>query len=182
MSSVNIPKGKNLKWEKDVFVDVQIANRFAGANDTSYKQLIQHLLAGDKNNPESCVLILSTKLINKYFAGSMVGKEGVSPTSIRYILAYCIHNELFNSIGDDVVNGFYKKQFLTKGKKRMKKSKNGYNVKVNEEDKYLFPLVFFSKRKKAIIRDKNFRDAVLNWSPFSKGVIAVDCPSKLDYK
>ncbi len=167
--SYKIPQGINMQWANDIFVDVQIANRFATPPNEHYENLIKNLLTTDKNNPaNNLVLVLSETLINKYFAGNRLSQR---ITSIGVIINNLIANKRYNSVGKEICKSFKKKHIDNVGKRV---NLHGVNI----EDKFLFPLVFYSNKKRAIIEDNSFRNAVMKFPTFSKGVTAVSCPSE----
>lgn len=170
-----VPKGLNLKWEKDIFIDAQIANKFASPPNEYYSELINWILAEDKTNPNNnAALMLSEKLIQEYIGGNRLSKQG---TSIGVMINRIIASQRFNSVGMDIIKDFKRKHIFS-----CKQKQRGVYLKCNSKDYDHLPLVFYSNRKLAIIDDTGFLYSVLNFPKFSKGVNAQRSPEKLKYK
>ena len=157
--------------KKDIFIDASIANKFAKPNE-SYRLLIQWLVRIDKENPENnAYLVISDKLKAEYWGGNQCCQHEFG---IRHIYAILQREGRLIPYSADTIQDFIKKQVLP--------NKNRLKIRCGKKDWNHFPLIFFSNRKMAIIQDKAFANAVLNFPPFSKNVIVAHEPHDLDYK
>lgn len=144
---------------KDIFIDAQIANKFASPPNDCYKRLIRWLLTRDVNSPENdAILMISDKLINEYKGGN-IGLNG--GTSIGAIVNLLIRQNRYTKIETPDLKNFINRD-ITKAIKR--------GLQSNQKDWWHFPLVFKSQRKLAIVEDGNFQIDLLNFPRYSRGV------------
>jgi len=156
---------------KDIFIDADIANRFAKPPDESYRNLIKWLLKNDKGKPElNAILMLSDKLIGEYKGGN-VGCCNVN--SIAAILNTVLIELRYVKLKNDDLKHFIKTHITKKIIKDV--------ITCNKKDWWHFPLVFYSDRKMAIVFDNKFRNDLLNFPKFSKGVSVFENPEEKIY-
>jgi hypothetical protein len=157
---------------KDIFIDAQIANKFAKPPSEDYKRLISWLYNNDKNNPKNnAILMISDKLLIEYKGGNQ-GCQ--SATSIVVIINKILIDSRYVKVKSNVINSFVSTKITKKIIKDVLLS--------NKKDWYHFPLVFNSFRKLALVEDKNFANDILNFPRFSKGVMVFPSPEGVNFE
>jgi hypothetical protein len=147
---------------KDIFIDVQIANRFSRPPNDEYKNLIRWLL-----ECEDAYLVVSDKLKNKYWSGGQCLSS--SPTSICHIYDILESEHRLNIKSSKEIKLFQEKYYKDKS----------INLKCNKEDKDHLPIIILSNRQYAIIEDNAFAKVVSQFPKF-KGRVSVQ-PGTYDY-
>lgn len=160
---------------KDIFIDVQIANRFANPPNEHYREFINWLLTNNKKNTASnAVMMLSAKLLQKYEAGC---KNCTKPTSINTIIAIILLERRYTMISNkDIVD--FRKKFVDNPDKKKKLN----FIKCNNEDKDHILLIKRSIRKMMVCNDTNFINSVTQFPKWGKDVRWSRTPEKIPYK
>jgi hypothetical protein len=144
---------------KDIFIDTNIANKFAKPPSDNYKALIKWLFENDKDNPaNNAILMLSDKLIIEYKSGN---NGCTSVSAITSILNAVIQQGRFVKITTKEINDFNRKH-ITNGVKK--------DLKSNKKDWLHFCLIFLSVRKFGIIGDNKFANDVVNFPKYKNYV------------
>jgi hypothetical protein len=156
---------------KDIFIDNNIASRFANPMDKEYKKLLEWLLTYDEkeaNKKNNAFLSVSNKLIAEY---SRSNSNASSPTSIPLIINILTQQGRLNHITNQAIKDF-KAQYFSK--KVIKK------LQSNSEDREHIPVVLLSERKMALSIDDKFITDLNNFAGFE--VTTAKRPEELDYK
>lgn len=155
---------------KDIFIDTEIANTFAGENiSEDYKSLIEWLLSEDDAS-----LVSSKYLRTEYFSGN---QDCLKVYSISHIYVELQSRGKINLIQPESIEAF-KKQFFndTTWKKLNCKRKNSC-------DPLHIITIFLSDRRMALIKDNAFIDDLINFPKFGKTVKAQkELDNQFDYK
>ncbi|MDX2282800.1 MAG: hypothetical protein NW241_01500 [Bacteroidia bacterium] len=149
--------------KKDLFIDTNIASRFANPADPAYKKLIRWLF----NNPEAH-LAVSNKLLQEYIASS---RNAASDSSIPVLISALTREGRLVKINNDQIKRF-KQQYFTKAQCRKLRS--------NSEDRNHIPVVLLSDRKYALSIDELLIQDLLSFPGFT--VRAERRPDRLLYE
>lgn len=157
--------------KKDIFIDNNIAKNFTEPKDEAYKNLIRWLMEYDKNKPEpdenDAFLVVSQKLLVEYIRSSQHNFRG---TSINLITKKLQAEGRLLKIGTEEIKAFKKQHFTPKILKQLK---------CNEEDRDLIPIVLLSDRKFGLSLDQNFTNDLYKIPGFAPTI--ADRPENLPY-
>jgi hypothetical protein len=152
---------------KDIFIDTNIAARFANPNE-HYQQLIAWLKAEDPQNPQNnAYLLISDHLRREYQRTNSHCKKGYS---IITIYSYLQARGRLNAVSNDTIEQF-KREYI---------SKRQWG-KFLSNDKDHIPLVLCSVRKYVLSEDTKFLTDLINFPKFGKDVMYGQSPELLDY-
>jgi predicted nucleic acid-binding protein len=139
---------QNEIMKKDIFIDTNIAGKFANPQDKEYikltKWLIHYVPKDSENKDEYAHLVVSNKLLKEYYRSSM---NAQSSTAIPAIIDQLTRDGRLIIIKNDRIKEFKDKYYTKAVKKRLR---------CNNEDREHFPLVLLSDRKYALSYDDNF--------------------------
>ncbi len=152
---------------KDIFIDNNIACRFANPMDPEMKRLITWIMEYEEGSSDNAVLMVSDKLLREYVA-SCQGAYGV--TSIPTIIGKLTREGRLAKITNAEIKDFQNKYF-TKTVER--------NLRSNEEDRNHIPIVLLSERKFALTNDRNFTYDLAHFPGFK--VLVNSRPENLPY-
>ena len=146
---------------KDIFIDNNIASRFAAPADPEYKSLIKWLISFDKSilKEKNAHLVLSLKIQKEYLESSSLAK---SKTSIAAVVNKLTKQGRINFFTNTEIKEFQNTHFTNKIKKRFK---NQFRNERNRDLDHL-PIILMSDRKKALIIDAEFRNLVNEFPRF----------------
>lgn len=157
--------------KKDIFIDAQIANTFPKPPNKHIEELIKWLIKYDDNNLQNnAYLIINPKLLLEYTGGNQGCSSPKSILSIMTVLKS--KDRLINISTKDI------KKIYSKHRKQIDK------IKITKIDKEFHIPTLLSEqceRKIALIGDKPFLNAILNFKGCKPPIQVVDCPSKTDY-
>jgi hypothetical protein len=156
---------------KDIFIDNNIASRFANPMDKEYKKLLEWLLTyhvKEANKKDNAFLAVSHKLIAEYNRSNF---NASSPTSIPLIINILTQQGRLNHITNQAIKDFQKTYFTPKVKRKLQS---------NSEDREHIPVVLLSERKMALSIDDKFISDLDNFAGFE--VKTAKRPEELDYK
>lgn len=154
---------------KDIFIDNNIASRFANPMDKEYKKLLEWLLFYNENAPnDNAFLAVSHKLIAEYNRSNF---NANSPTSIPLIINILTQQGRLNHITNQAIKDFQKTYFTPKVKRKLQS---------NSEDREHIPVVLLSERKMALSIDNKFITDLSKFAGFE--VTTAKRPEELDYK
>lgn len=129
---------------KDIFIDNNIACRFANPMDPEMKKLIAWLMKYEKDSDDNAILVVSDKLLHEYFA-SCQGAYGT--TSIPMIVNKLTREGRLLKVSNGEIKEFQRDFFTKKVVK---------NLRSNQEDRNHIPVVLISERKYALTNDEKF--------------------------
>ncbi len=153
---------------KDIFIDSNVASRFAHPIDEAYKKLVAWLMTYDeKQTSENAYLAVSLKLIHEY---NRSNREVFANTAIPLIIAKLQRENRLHKIENQEIKDFQKKYFT---KNILKK------LQSNSEDRAHLPVVLLSDRKMALSIDDNFLKDLLIFKKFK--VTVAKRPELLPY-
>ena len=157
---------------KDIFIDAQIANTFAGSNLCQHvKDLIDWLLTIDPINHDNEAHLVSSQYIRaEYWGGN---NHCLKEYSIVSIYTELQKRDRINFKGKEEIEKF-KRENISKKKWGKLKSK--------ENDKNHIPLVFLSDRKMVLSNDNSFIEDLINFPKFGNDVKLARTPKDLNYK
>jgi hypothetical protein len=154
---------------KDIFIDNNIASRFANPMDKEYKKLLEWLLFYNENAPnDNAFLAVSHKLIAEYNRSNF---NASSPTSIPLIINILTQQGRLNHITNQAIKDFQKRYFTPKVKRKLQS---------NSEDREHIPVVLLSERKMALSIDDEFIKDLNKFAGFE--VTTAKRPEELDYR
>jgi hypothetical protein len=129
----------------DIFIDTNIASRFANPRDPEYIKLYDWLRANDEKNPnKSAFLVVSKKLLVEYMRSN---RDYDGQQNIVAIVALLREQNRLTEITNTQIKDFQQKHFTKAVEKKLK---------CNHEDREHIPVVLLSDRKFALAIDKNF--------------------------
>ena len=156
----------------DIFIDNNIASKFANPADPEYKELIRWLMDNHKlsegQDDDRAYLVVSQKLIAEYIRSC---RDASGSTSIPMIINKLTQEGRLVRISNQQIKDF-KIQFVTKAVEKKLRS--------NNEDRDHIPVVLLSDRKYALTYDENFTYDLENFPGFT--VIVKSRPEELPYK
>ena len=156
----------------DIFIDNNIASKFANPADPEYKELIRWLMDNHKlsegQDDDRAYLVVSKKLMAEY---SRSCRDAAGNTSIPMIISQLTRDGRLELISNQQIKDF-KNQFFTKAVEKKLRS--------NNEDRDHIPAVLLSDRKYALTYDENFTYDLENFPGFT--VIVKRRPEELPYK
>lgn len=127
---------------KDIFIDADIANAFAGIPD-GWGDFIDWLI--DKESKYNSIIVYSNALYHEYDNGN---KGCAKETSILSILDRMIQEGRYIKITNKQIESF-NSTYCTK-----------FDFTCNYKDRQHFALIFLSDRKMALIKDNKFASDV----------------------
>lgn len=130
---------------KDLFIDTNIASRFANPMDPEYKKLLAWIFTYDPANPaENACLVVSKKLLGEYYASA---RHAPQATAIPAIIDMLVRQGRQILVTNDQIKEFKHHHF---SKAIIKK------LRSNQQDREHIPVVMLSHRKFALAIDSNF--------------------------
>jgi len=159
---------------KDIFIDSEIANKFADPPNQHYKDFVDWLIKYDeKNKQNNAWIVYSNKLYTEYTRGAYhCNKE----TAIATIIDTMIQQERFTKISAKQISEFQTKHFTKTIWKDLRCKRKGSN------DPDHIPVVFLSVRKMALCDDDDLSHDLINFPRFKKDVKVASSPELLPYK
>lgn len=158
--------------KRDIFIDNNIASKFANPADPEYKSLIKWLMdnhpIGDGKEDDRAYLVASKKLIEEY-SGSC--KDARSSTAILLIVGKMTSEGRLIKITKDQIKAFQEVHFTKAVEK---------NLRSNNEDRNHIPVVLLSERKYALTYDVNFTYDLEHFPGFK--VLVRKRPEDIPYK
>lgn len=130
--------------KKDIFIDNNIACRFANPMDPEMKKLINWIMKNEEGSDDNAILVVSDKLLHEYMASSQ-GTYG--STSIPMIVSKLTKEGRLLKISNAEIKEFQRTYF----KKKVEKA-----LRSNQEDRNHIPVVLLSDRKFALTNDEKF--------------------------
>lgn len=159
--------------KKDIFIDNNIASKFANPQDEEYIKLTKWLLEYNKADVENkdnyAHLIVSQKLLVEYTRSNQNATGG---TSIPIIIDKLTRDGRLIKISNAEIKDFKDKNFTKTIEKKLK---------CNIEDREHIPVVLLSNRKLVLSRDDNFAYDLKKIFKRYK-VIVEKRPQDLEYK
>ncbi len=156
----------------DIFIDNNIASKFANPADPEYKALIQWLMDNHEiaqgAADDRAYLVVSQKLLAEY---SRSCRDAAGITSIPMIVNKLTQEGRLVKISNLQIKNF-KNQYFTKTVEKKLQS--------NSEDREHIPTVLLSDRKYALTYDDNFKYDLEHFPGFT--VIVEKRPEDLPYK
>lgn len=153
--------------KRDIFIDNNIACRFANPMDPEMKKLITWIMHNEKDNEDNAFLVVSDKLLHEYFA-SCQGAYGM--TSIPMIVNKLTREGRLVKISNAEIKEFQHKYFTKKVEK---------NLRSNQEDRNHIPVVLLSERKYALTNDDKFTYDLEHFPGFK--VLVCSRPENMPY-
>ncbi len=155
----------------DIFIDNNIASKFANPADPEYKELIRWLMdnheIGEGQNDDRAYLVVSQKLLAEYLRSC---RDASGATSIPMIINKLTKEDRLVRITNQEIKDF-KSQHFTKAVEKKLRS--------NNEDRDHIPTVLLSDRKYALTYDENFTYDLEHFHGFA--VIVKSRPEELPY-
>ncbi len=156
----------------DIFIDNNVASKFANPADPEYKALIQWLMDNhdieDGAEDDRAYLVVSQKLLAEY---SRSCRDASGATSIPMIVSNLTKEGRLVRVTNQEIKDF-KTLYFTKTVEKKLRS--------NNEDRDHIPPVLLSDRKYALTYDDNFTYDLEHFPGFT--VIVKSRPEDLDYK
>ena len=156
----------------DIFIDNNIASKFANPADPEYKALIQWLMnnhdISEGAADDRAYLVVSQKLLAEY---SRSCRDAAGITSIPMIVNKLTQEGRLVKITNQQIKDF---------KNKKKKKKVEKKLQSNNEDREHIPTVLLSDRKFALTYDDNFKYDLEHFPGFT--VIVGKRPEDLPYK
>ena len=156
---------------KDIFIDAQVANKFAKPPDEHYSDLSDWLW--DNNNSdknENAHLVVCQKLINDYFRGN---RHCAKSRSICSIYDKMMREDRILKKTSKEIEDFQKKYFRWKDI-RCKRT--------GSSDPSLIPLIFLSKRKIGLSDDEHLLYDIINLPQWKDKAKIERHPKELNYR
>lgn len=158
--------------KRDIFIDNNIACRFANPVDPNYKDLVAWLndnhVIPENQEDDRAYLVVSNKLLKEYFSSC---RGAFATNAIPNIVGKLMKQGRLVKISNEQINEF-KATFFSKTVERKLTS--------NAEDRNHIPVVLLSDRKMALTNDENFTSDLVNFPGFT--VVVSDRPEKISYK
>lgn len=132
----------------DIFIDNNIASKFANPADPEYKALIRWLMENhvieEGKEDDRAYLMVSKKLISEY---SRSCRNALSVTSIPMIIDKLTKEGRLVCVTNPEINDFKTKYFTKTVEKKLRS---------NEEDRNHIPIVMLSDRRYVLTYDEDF--------------------------
>lgn len=158
--------------KRDIFIDNNIACRFANPVDPNYKNLVAWLndnhVIPENQEDDRAYLVVSNKLLKEYLSSC---RGAFATNAIPNIVNKMLREGRLVKISNDQINEF-KSAYFTKAVERKLTS--------NAEDRNHIPVVLLSERKMALTNDEKFTYDLVNFPGFT--VIVSDRPEQIPYK
>lgn len=154
--------------KKDIFIDNNIACRFANPMDPKMKKLINWIMKNEEGSEDNAILVVSDKLLHEYIA-SCQGANG--STSIPMIVGKLTKEGRLLKISNAEIKEFQRKYFTKKVEK---------SLRSNQEDRNHIPVVLLSDRKYALTNDEKFTYDLEHFPGFK--VLACSRPENMPYE
>ncbi len=158
--------------KRDIFIDNNIASKFANPADPEYKELIRWLMDNHEiskgKDDDRAYLVVSQKLMTEYIRSC---RDSSGSTSISMIINTLTKEGRLVRISNQLIKDF-KSQYFTKAVEKKLRS--------NNEDRDHIPAVLLSDRKYALTYDENFTYDLEHFPSFT--VIVKSRPEELPYK
>lgn len=158
--------------KRDIFIDNNIACRFANPIDSNYKSLVawlndNHIIPHDQED-DRAYLVVSNKLLQEYFASC---RGALSTNAITNIVNKLMREGRLVKISNEQINTFRNTYFSKAIEKKLKS---------NAEDRNHIPVVLLSDRKMALTNDDKFTSDLEFFPGFT--VIVSNRPEQIPYK
>ena len=154
--------------KKDIFIDNNIATKFAGTTNVHYQEIANWLM----ETPDA-YLVISESLRKEYFRSNEHCNKSFSIISIYHTL---IAAGRLISKSKQEIELFKNKYFDKKVWRGLRCKRKG------SDDPSHMALVYLSDRRMALSDDINFIFDLQNFPRFGSKVTAASWPSNLDYK
>lgn len=154
--------------KKDIFIDNNIACRFANPMNPEMKKLINWIMKNEEGSDDNAILVVSDKLLHEYMASSQ-GTYG--STSIPMIVSKLTKEGRLLKISNAEIKEFQRTYF----KKKVEKA-----LRSNQEDRNHIPVVLLSDRKFALTNDEKFTYDLEHFPGFQ--VLVSSRPENLPYE
>ncbi|MEI2737415.1 MAG: hypothetical protein V9F01_01360 [Chitinophagaceae bacterium] len=155
----------------DIFIDAQVANKFATPPDKDYSDLSDWLWSNDLSDKlQNAHLVVCQKLINDYFGGN---QHCAKSRSICSIYDKMMKEDRILKKTKDEISNFQKKFFKWKDL-RCKES--------GSSDPSLIPLIFLSNRMIGLCEDENLIYDIINMPKWKNKAIVKRHPKDLKYR
>jgi len=151
--------------KKDIFIDAQIANTFAGHPnlENEYLDLITWLTTNNANPNENAHLVVSKDLRQEYLGGNQHCNHKFSIANIYFQLQKENRLHLIKSEDMEAFENRYFTQVIWKNLKcKGNQSKDPNHIKI----------ILLSHRRLALIKDENLLNDLLGFPKFGKTCIA----------
>lgn len=158
--------------KRDIFIDNNIACRFANPVDANYKDLVvwlndNHVIPEDQED-DRAYLVVSNKLLKEYLSSC---RGALATNAIPNIVNKLLREGRLIKISNEQISEF-KNTYFTKTVERKLTS--------NAEDRNHIPVVLLSERKMALTNDEKFTYDLENFPGFT--VVVSDRPEQISYK
>jgi len=154
---------------KDIFIDTNVAIRFANPLDENFKELVRWLFNYDELNlTNNAYLVVSNKLIQEYCQSN---RNCSKPTSIPILVDKMTRENRLFKIENQALDQFMTQNFKPKIIKRFLS---------NVKDHFHIALILMSPRKYALARDDNFIHDLESYAGYL--VTVRKRPEDLDYR
>jgi len=158
--------------KRDIFIDTNVANKFANPQDIEYLRLTKWLLkfnSDDVENKEQYAhLVVSRKLLMEYYRSSL---GAASSTAIPIIINKLQQQGRLVLISNQQIKEF-KQKYYTKATER--------GFRCNSEDREHIPVVLLSDRKYALSYDENLIHDLETFPGFT--VLVKKRPEEIPYE
>lgn len=158
--------------KRDIFIDNNIACRFANPIDPHYKELVSWLIENhvipENQEDDRAYLVVSNKLLNEYLSSC---RGAPATNAIPNIVNKLLRDGRLIKISNKQISEF-KTTYFTKTVERKLTS--------NAEDRNHIPVVLLSERRMALTNDEKFTYDLVNFPGFT--VIVSDRPERIPYK
>ena len=154
--------------KKDIFIDNNIACRFANPMDPEMKKLINWIMKNEEGSDDNAILVVSDKLLHEYMASSQGAYDS---TSIPMIVDKLTKEGRLLKISNAEIKEFQCTYF----KKKVEKA-----LRSNQEDRNHIPVVLLSDRKFALTNDEKFTYDLEHFPGFQ--VLVSSRPENLPYE
>lgn len=159
---------------KDIFIDANIASKFANPPNEDYLKFIKWLEFEDESEPQNnAFLVVSSMIVTEYFAGCRNYNEG---TSITAIYDKMQKGKRLNRKEKNEIDDFIKRNFTPKIWNDLRCKRRGSN------DPKHIALILLSDRKMALTEDNDLLYDLLNFPKFKKIIKVARDPINLEYK
>ena len=158
--------------KRDIFIDNNIASKFANPADPEYKDLIQWLLENheiiEDTEDDRAYLVVTKKILNEYFRSS---RDTTGATSIPIVINKLTREGRLVYFSNQQIKGFKNQHFTKAIEKRMRS---------NIEDRDHIPAVLMSDRKYALTYDSGLTYDLEHFPGYT--VLVCKRPEEMPYK
>ncbi len=158
--------------KRDIFIDNNIASKFANPADPEYKELIRWLMDNhdipERQDDDRAYLVVSQKLMTEYNRSC---RDASGSTSIPMIISKLTQEGRLVRISNQQIKDFKSLHFTKAVEKKLRS---------NNEDREHIPTVLLSDRKYALTYDEDFTYDLEHFPGFT--VIVKSRPEEIPYK